>query len=249
MTIEHVPYRWAPTSAEMNAWIDALNAGVTGPTGPKGDPGEAGASVLSAFWTFNATTTAPPATGQMRSNSGNTTVWIHKTDADGFSRTAGLATIVVGSKLLVRAANGTAMDLNVTAVTDSGTYLTLTTTVASGTITKGARTQVNIVAVDPHTSAWNSLTLLNSFTGNAKWKVVGNVGYVFGSLSNSTASTGPAFTLPAAARPLVFVQITIAGGPSVTPHTLSIDQTTGNVTVNSALSAHSYGFSVTYEVA
>jgi hypothetical protein len=117
--------------------------------GPQGDPGEVGGSLLAAFWTFNPTTTAPPAVGQVRSNAGNTTLWVHKTDTDGFTRTAGLATVAVGNLVYVRAQNGTALNLSITAIADSGTYMTFTTTVVSGTLTKGARTQLNFVTTPP----------------------------------------------------------------------------------------------------
>jgi hypothetical protein len=123
--------------------------GATGPTGAQGDQGEAGGSLLSAFWQFSNTTTAPPAAGQLRSNSTNTTVWVHKTDTDGFDRTAGLASIQVGNLIYVRSTNGMALNLTITAIADSGTYMTFTTTVASGTANKGARTQLNFVLVPP----------------------------------------------------------------------------------------------------
>jgi hypothetical protein len=129
-------------------------AGATGATGPAGaigatgDPGEAGGAILAAFWTYNATSTAPPAVGQVRSNSASTptSLWVHKTDTDGFDRTAGLTTITAGQKILVRAANGTKQDLLITGTpTDSGTYYTFTVSVVTGTITRGARTQLNFV--------------------------------------------------------------------------------------------------------
>src|SRR6266850_664761 len=68
---------WNATTKQFDAESGGTTgpAGATGPTGPQGDLGEAGGALLAAFWTFNATTTAPPATGQVRSNSGNTTLW------------------------------------------------------------------------------------------------------------------------------------------------------------------------------
>jgi len=69
------------------------DVGPTGATGAKGDPGEPGGALLSAFWTFNATTSAPPAVGQMRTDATVTTLWVNESDADGFNRAAGLATI------------------------------------------------------------------------------------------------------------------------------------------------------------
>jgi hypothetical protein len=114
--------------------------------GSQGDPGPAGGSILSAFWQFSSTTTAPPGSGQVRSDAGFTTLWVHETDTDGFDRTLGLNTVTVNSTILVRASNGTAVDLKVTGTpVDSGVYRTIPVTVTSGSITKGARTQLNFI--------------------------------------------------------------------------------------------------------
>ena len=119
--------------------------------GPKGDPGEPGGSLLTAFWTFATATTAPPSSGQVRTNAGNTTLWIAEVDTDGMNRAAGLATAEAGDTIIVRAANGTAMDLLITgAPVDSGTYWTIPVSVITGTVTKGARTQIGILSPTPH---------------------------------------------------------------------------------------------------
>jgi hypothetical protein len=123
-------------------------AGPTGPTGPQGDPGEPGGALLSAFWTYATATTAPPSSGQIRTDAGLTTLWINETDTDGYNRAVGLATITETTTILVRAANGTAMDLNITGPpVDNGTYWTIPISVISGAVTKGARTQINILAL------------------------------------------------------------------------------------------------------
>ena len=123
--------------------------GATGPTGdpgPAGDPGETGGALLSAFWTYNTPTTAPPVPGNIRTDTGLTTMWVNETDMDGFNRAAGLATITAGMPIFVRAANGTRMDLMITgAPVDAGTYWTIPISVTSGAVTKGARTQLNFV--------------------------------------------------------------------------------------------------------
>ena len=121
--------------------------GDPGPAGEKGDPGEAGGSLLSAFWQFSSTTTAPPASGQVRTNAGNTQMWVAEVDTDGYNRQVGLATVAASSQVLVRAANGTAMDLQITGTpVDNGTYWTFPVSVITGAVTKGARTQLNFVA-------------------------------------------------------------------------------------------------------
>jgi len=125
--------------------------GAEGPQGPQGDPGEPGGSLLAAFWTFNATTSAPPASGQIRTNVGTTTLWINETDADGMARAVGLATAEAGDTIIVRATHGTAMDLVITGTpVDSGTYWTFPVSITTGSVTKGARTQIGILAPTPH---------------------------------------------------------------------------------------------------
>ena len=130
---------------------DGADSTVPGPQGEKGDPGEPGGSLLTAFWTYASTTTAPPASGQARTNSPITTLWLAETDTDGMNRAAGLATAEAGDTIIVRAANGTAMDLLISGTpVDSGTYWTFPVTVTTGTVTKGARTQFGILSPTPH---------------------------------------------------------------------------------------------------
>lgn len=117
-----------------------------GEAGPQGDPGAAGGAILAAFWQYASQTVAPPGSGTMRTNSPITQLWISETDTDGFVRTVGLGQVAVGSQVLVRAANGTSMDLLVTGTpTDNGTYWTFPVSVTSGSVNKGARTQINFV--------------------------------------------------------------------------------------------------------
>lgn len=135
-----------------------------------GDPGPAGGSLLDAFWTFNSTTSAPPAAGQMRTDHATTptTLWVHETDTDGYDRTSGLDTVTVGQHILVRAANGTKTEWVITSVADSGVYRTFGITVVSGsgTVTKGARTQLNFMnltfATLPLTCGWPTVSVSTS---------------------------------------------------------------------------------------
>lgn len=121
--------------------------GDPGPAGPQGDPGEAGGSLLSAFWSYATATTTPPTGGQMRTDTGLANLYVAEVDTDGFNRSVGLAAVAgSANKILVRAANGTAMDLRITgAPVDNGTWWTFPVAVISGTVTKGARTQLNFV--------------------------------------------------------------------------------------------------------
>lgn len=124
--------------------------GDPGPAGEQGDPGPAGGSLLSAFWTYATATTSPPSSGQMRTNSPITTLWINETDTDGFLRPLGLGQVTTGTRVLVRGANGTVAEWLVSGTpVDSGTYWTIPVTVTSGVVTKGARTQVNFLATLP----------------------------------------------------------------------------------------------------
>ena len=127
------------------------STGATGSQGDKGDPGEPGGSLLTAFWSYATNTSAPPSNGQARTDTGLTTLWLSELDTDGMNRAMGLATAQVGDTIIVRAANGTAMDLAITGTpVDSGTYWTFPVTVTTGTVTKGARTQFGILSPTPH---------------------------------------------------------------------------------------------------
>jgi hypothetical protein len=68
--------------------------------GEQGDPGPDGGAILSAFWQFSGTTTISPGAGQMRTNAGNTLLWVSETDTDGMNRSVGLSTVVEGSRVL-----------------------------------------------------------------------------------------------------------------------------------------------------
>jgi len=129
------------------------STGATGATGPQGDPGAAGGSLLSAFWTYATATTSPPSNGQIRTNTGLTQLWVAEIDTDGFDRAFGLTIPVTGNKILVRAANGTDMNLTITGTpTDNGTWWTFPISVDSGAVTKGARTQLNFMVAPVPTS-------------------------------------------------------------------------------------------------
>lgn len=135
-------------SGEWEGWSgdDWAEFGGPGPQGEQGDPGPAGGALISAFWQYSATTSAPPGSGQMRTDSPITTLWVSETDTDGFTRAVGLGTIQTGDVILVRAANGTAAEWEVSSTpTDAGTYWTIPVTVTSGTVTKGSRTQLNFL--------------------------------------------------------------------------------------------------------
>lgn len=94
--------------------------------------------------------------------------------------------------------------------------------------------------------AWNALTLLNGYTGTAKWKVVAKIGFVFGILSNGS---GVAFNLPTAVRPLIARNALITGAPGPAQRMMSLNQVNGDATFDSALTAHGWGFQFMYEVA
>jgi hypothetical protein len=127
------------------------STGAAGPQGDKGDPGEPGGSLLTAFWSYASNTSAPPSNGQARTDTGLTTLWLSELDTDGMNRAMGLATAEAGDTIIVRAANGTAMDLLITGTpVDSGTYYTIPVSVTTGSVTKGARTQFGILSPTPH---------------------------------------------------------------------------------------------------
>ena len=151
--------------------------GGTGEPGPPGEPGEIGGSLLSAFWQYSNTTTPPPGGGQIRTDSPITTMWIAETDTDGYLRQTALSLVESGSKILLRATNGTRTDLNVlSAPVDNGTYWTfsVSTIAGSGTVTKGTRCQVNFFSeavglLPPGGDPGDVLTKLSVDDGDADW--------------------------------------------------------------------------------
>jgi hypothetical protein len=126
--------------------------GLTGATGPQGDAGEPGGSLLSAFWSYASQTATPPTNGQIRTDAGLTELYVAEVDTDGMNRASGLATAAgSGVSILLRAANGTSMDLAITgAPVDNGTWWTFPISVTTGSVTKGARTMVGILSPSPH---------------------------------------------------------------------------------------------------
>lgn len=122
-------------------------AGPAGPEGPAGPPGPTptGLMKMMSFWQYSATAGLPPATGQLRTDSPITTLWISETDTDGYVRAPSLADIAVGDVMLLRGTNGMTLDLRVSGpATDEGTYRAFPVTVIAGVENKGVRTQVTV---------------------------------------------------------------------------------------------------------
>ena len=129
------------------------------------------------------------------------------------NRAAGLATAEAGDTIIVRAANGTAMDLLIT-----GTPVDTAPTGRSrcrsppGTVTKGARTQIGILSPTPHgiPAGGTDGQVLTKTSGTdyaAAWEDAAGGGggitaedavdAVATALSPATTSTSPTTTPPA----------------------------------------------------
>lgn len=144
--------------------------GPAGPEGERGDPGPAGGSTISAFWQYSSTDTPPPGGGQLRTSADMRTLWVNEIDTDGFNRSAGLATIAVGTTLLVRGANGGTADWEVTGTpVDSGSYWTFPITVLNGNVSEGTRVQLNVL-LDPVEAAETDYTHIQA-TPAAVWTI------------------------------------------------------------------------------
>jgi hypothetical protein len=124
---------------------------VPGPAGEDGAQGPPGGTLLSAQWDFNQNTTVSPANGTMRMNAttypATTTLWISELDRDGLDRNAGLNELATGDQIIMQSVQGRAV-WNVTAHADSGTYRTITVTLAESAGTRpsaGSRTTIYIV--------------------------------------------------------------------------------------------------------
>ena len=100
-------------------------------------PGGGGAAGHASF-TYNATTSAPPAAGGIRMNNVNqlsvTQLWISQTDVDGLDVTIGLAKILAGHQVYIQDYDDASkwVKYNVTSAADSGAYFTYGVTYASG---------------------------------------------------------------------------------------------------------------------
>lgn len=93
---------------------------VTGNDGPQGPPGN---TFVSANWTYQTGTTAPPGTGSVRTDSPVTTLWLSTTDANGFNRSTGLALAEEGDDLYISASDGSSYLLNINGTpVDNSTY-------------------------------------------------------------------------------------------------------------------------------
>jgi hypothetical protein len=224
--------------------------GPTGPTGPagadstvpgpKGDQGEAGGSLLSAFWTFNATTSLPPATGQVRSNAGLTTLWVHKTDTDGFDRSVGLGTITATGTILVRAANGSSVDLSITgAPLDSGAYFTFPVTVTRGSITKGARTQLNftlapVQGIPSGGTTGQALTKASATDYDAAWSTLTKTSVGLANVDNTADTAKPVSTAQQAALDAKTDKTVTVNAQTGTTYTVALTDAGKLVTLNNA---------------
>ena len=194
VSLDNHPNAHNQTNAAVNALqaqVDTieLTPGPPGADGPQGDPGPAGGALLAAFWTFNATHAAPPATGQVRIDNTTTptTVWIHETDTDGFARAMGLDEgAVSGHGIMMRGANGMAANLTITGTpTDAGSYRVIPVTKTSGAITTGSRTQVmfvtSVVTIpDPSTGSPGDILVIGEDGVTLEWAEAGLAGVPLG---------------------------------------------------------------------
>ena len=107
--------------------------GIQGIEGPEGPEGPAGGAFASAEWRYSTTQTAPPGSGQFRTNSPPTLLWIHDSDNSGFDRSFGIALVQADDTIMLRFANGHSSVLRATGpAVDNTTYWTVPVVVASG---------------------------------------------------------------------------------------------------------------------
>ena len=89
--------------------------------------------LLSAYWQYSGVPTPPPNSGQIRTNSPLTTMWVHEQDEGGFDRSAGLDLIEEDQLITVRSSDGGTAVLRVTGPpVDSGNYRAFPVTLDSG---------------------------------------------------------------------------------------------------------------------
>lgn len=87
----------------------------------------------SSPWTYATATTAPPTSGQVRTNSGATVMYIHEVDGQGINQAWAMEFLNEGDRFQVSANNGTAARLRVAGTPiDQGTYYEFPIEVLSG---------------------------------------------------------------------------------------------------------------------
>jgi hypothetical protein len=120
--------------------------GATGSTGPTGSTGSAGQAGFGIRYTFNTTTSGPPASGQIRFNNGTiasvTQLFLHESDRNSAAISTVLANIPDGSSLIVFDESNSAnyAFFSLTSQTDNGSDRTLTVTYLghNGSFSNGA---------------------------------------------------------------------------------------------------------------
>ena len=125
-------------------------------------PGTGGGGAAGhASFVFNATTTAPPASTQIRMNNASqtaaTTLWVSKDDFNGLDVSVGLAKILPGHQIYLQDYDDASkwVKYNVTAAVDSGVYHTFTIAYQSGPVGlptgSGAAGRVELQGIAPGT--------------------------------------------------------------------------------------------------
>jgi hypothetical protein len=136
--------------------------GDTGPAGPQGQPGGA---VMSAWWQYSTSTSAPPSSGQIRSSTASPGVpgtdavlYIHHTDDDGL--VWDMSNAQVGDQVVFKDDHGNTWTTNVTSVANTvpggAGYHTVGfhVLVASGSPAKNRRVLVSLVRPGTANMAW-----------------------------------------------------------------------------------------------
>src|SRR4051812_39240021 len=67
-----------------------------------GGGGTAATTLIAAYWQYSNTATAPPGSGEIRTSSPVTTVWLSKTDNGGFDRASGTSQVKQGDTLQLK---------------------------------------------------------------------------------------------------------------------------------------------------
>ena len=110
---------------------------------------------MTADWQFSNTATAPPGSGQMRTNTAADTMWLHRIDTDGYDRRASLDSIVARTvdkpedmRFRIRGTSGAVLELRTNGrAINNGTYYTIPIHVLSGSPTdKGFRVEVTLLS-------------------------------------------------------------------------------------------------------
>ena len=85
---------------------------------------------VDAVWNYSTNTSAPPGTGEIRSDGADTKIWLHQIDKNGYYRDYELQAMNRGDAFVLRGLNGSRAEYEVLNATRTATYFEYDVTLA-----------------------------------------------------------------------------------------------------------------------